>query len=126
MSSSKTLAPPDDALLTALAVEQIATQKRDQTTTAQDVKRDVATRRETSKPNDENDSDVNSRQTSTSARRDKRDSVSRWKTAALAWFGSFAIFRAVATSNGSTANAFGSASAKANAASKASAFRRRD
>jgi hypothetical protein len=41
MSSSKTLAPPDDALLTALAVEQIATQKRDQTTT-QDVKRDVA------------------------------------------------------------------------------------
>jgi hypothetical protein len=80
-----------------LAVEQIATQKRDQTTTAQDVKRDVATRRETSKPNDENDSDVNSRQTSTSARRDKRDSASRWKTAALAWFGSFAIFCAVAT-----------------------------
>ncbi len=27
----------------------------------------------------------------------KRDSVSRWKTAALAWFGSFAIFCAVAT-----------------------------
>ena len=90
--------PNDDALLTALAVEQIATQKRDQTTTAQDVKRDVATRRETSKPNDENaDADVNSRQTSTSDRRDKRDSVSRWKTAALAWFGSFAIFCAVAT-----------------------------
>ena len=90
----------DDALLTALAVEQIATQKRDQTTTAQNVKRDVATRRETSKPNDENadaDADVNSRQTSTSDRRDKRDSVSRWKTAALAWFGSFAIFCAVAT-----------------------------
>ena len=86
--------PNDDALLTALAVEQIATQKRDQTATAQDVKRDVVKRRETSKPNDENDSDVNSRQTSTS---DKRDSASRWKTAALAWFGSFAIFCAVAT-----------------------------
>ncbi|MBR4832994.1 MAG: hypothetical protein IKU86_01500, partial [Thermoguttaceae bacterium] len=89
--------PNDDALLTALAVEQIATQKRDQTTTAQDVKRDVATRRETSKPNDENDADVNSRQTSTSDRRDKRDSASRWKTAALGWFGSFAILCAVAT-----------------------------
>ncbi len=90
--------PNDDALLTALAVEQIATQKREQTTTAQDVKRDVAKRRETSKPNDENDdADVNSRQTSTSDRRDKRDSASRWKTAALAWFGSFAIFCAVAT-----------------------------
>ena len=102
-TTGDTVSPNDDALLTALAVEQIATQKRDQTTTAQDVKRDVATRRETSKPNDENDSDVNSRQTSTSDRRDrrdrrdKRDSASRWKTAALAWFGSFAIFCAVAT-----------------------------
>ena len=73
----------DDALLTALAVEQIATQKRKQTTTAQDVKRDVVKRRETSKPNDEND--ATPRQ------------PSRWKTAALAWFGSFAIFCAVAT-----------------------------
>ena len=58
VSESETMddaaSPNGDALLTALAVEQIATQKREQTTT-QDVKRDVAKRRKTSKPNDEND-----------------------------------------------------------------------
>ena len=53
-----------------------------------------------------------SRQTSTYNLYGKRGFESRWKTVALAWFGSFAIFRAVASSNGSTANASGSASAK--------------
>ena len=86
----------------------------------------MATRPSVSESETMNDADVNSRQTSTYNLRGKRGFESRWKTVALAWFGSFAIFRAVASSNGSTANASGSASAKANAASKASALRRRD